>query len=116
MRTEADYRALIAQGLRGDGRYSVEDVIEGIKSGTLQLFEEPEGIIVTQMVQLRTKRLIAFLLAGSNFREWMERAIGRLKGFQADQSCDVLEFYCKPGLARILKDIGVIENVLVRIK
>lgn len=116
MRTEGEYRDLISWGLKGNDRYSVEDIIEGIRSGVMQLFEEPEGILVSQIVQFRTKRLVVFLQAGQNLRHWQERALEKLKAFQKEQGCEVLEFYCKPGLARLLKDVGQIEYVFVRVR
>ena len=115
VRTEKDYRDLIGWGLKGNDRYTVDDIIEGIKSGVMQLFEEPEGILISQIVQFRTKRLVVFLQAGQNLRGWKDRAIEKLKAFQQEQQCDVLEFYCKPGLARLLKDSGFqIDYVFLR--
>lgn len=116
MRTEKEYRDLISWGLKGNDRYTVDDIIEGIKSGVMQLFEEHEGILVSQIVQFRTKRLVVFLQAGQNLRGWKDRALEKLNAFKVEQGCDVLEFYCKPGLARILKDDGQIEHVFLRMK
>ena len=93
MRTEKDYRDLIAWGLKGNDRYTVDDIIQGIQSGVMQLFEEPEGILVSQIVQFRSKRLVVFLQSGQNLRTWKDRAIAKLKEFQAQHQCDVLEFY-----------------------
>jgi len=104
MRTEQEYRSLIAQGLRGDGRYSVDDIVEGLKNGTLQLFEEPEGIIVTQVMQLRDRRLLVFIMAGQNFKLWKERMLKRLVEFATEQECICIEAFCRPGLARILQE------------
>ena len=115
MRNEREYRELISWGLKGNDRYTVDDIIEGIKSGVMQLFEEPEGILVSQIVQFRTKRLVVFLQAGQNLRSWKDRAIARLKEFQLEHGCDALEFYCKPGLARILKDNAQLEYVFMRV-
>ena len=116
MRTEKEYRDLIAMGLRGNDRYTVDDIIEGIRSGVMQMFEEPEGILVSQIVQCRNRRLVVFLQSGQNLRSWKDRAIARLKEFKAEQACEVLEFYCKPGLARILKDDAQLEYVFMRIR
>ena len=116
MRTEREYRDLISWGLKGNDRYTVEDIVEGIRSGVMQLFEEPEGILVSQIVQFRTKRLVVFLQAGQNLRGWKDRAIEKLKAFQAEQACDALEFYCKPGLARILKEDAQLEYVFMRVR
>lgn len=116
MRTEKEYRDLISWGLKGNDRYTVDDIIEGIKSGVMQIFEEPEGILVSQIVQFRTKRLIVFLQAGQNLRGWKDRAIEKLKAFKEAQDCEVLEFYCKPGLARILKDDAQLEYVFMRVR
>ena len=103
MRTEQDYRKLIEIGLRGDTRYSVEDIVEGLRNGTLQLFEEPEGIIVTQVMQLRDKRLLVFIMAGQNFRLWKDRMLKKLVDFATEQECVCIEAFCRPGLARILQ-------------
>lgn len=116
VRTEKEYRDLISWGLKGNDRYTVDDIIEGIKSGVMQLFEEPEGVLVSQIVQFRTKRLVVFLQAGQNLRTWKDRALEKLKAFKQEQGCEVLEFYCKPGLARILKDDAQIEYVFMRVR
>ena len=115
MRTEKEYRDLISRGLSGNDRYAVDDIIQGIQSGVMQLFEEPEGILISQIVQFRTKRLVVFLQAGENLRLWKDRALEKLKAFKLEQQCDVLEFYCRPGLARILKDDGQLTHVVVRL-
>jgi len=117
VRTEKEYRDLIGWGLKGNDRYTVDDIIEGIKSGVMQLFEEPEGILVSQIVQFRNKRLVVFIQAGQNLRTWKDRVLEKLKAFQVEQQCEALEFYCKPGLARLLKDSGFqIEYVFLRLR
>jgi len=103
MRTEKEYRDLIAQGLRGDTRYTVDDIVEGLRNGTLQLFEEPEGIIITQVMELRDRRLLVFIMAGQNFKLWKEKMLKRLVDFATEQECICIEAFCRPGLARLLQ-------------
>lgn len=104
MRTEKEYRDLIAMGLRGDGRYSVDDIVDRIKDGTLQLFEEPEGIVITQVMQTRDRRLLVFIMAGQNFNVWKEKMLKKLMDFAIEQECICIEAFCRPGLARILQN------------
>lgn len=116
MRTEKEYRDLIAQGLRGDTRYTVDDIVEAIRNKTLQMFEEPEGIVVTQIVALRDRRLLVFIMAGQNFKLWKEKMLKRLIEFATEQECICIEAFCRPGLARILQeDRWKLHQVLMKL-
>lgn len=101
-----DLRALIAKGLDGDSRYTVDDVVDGLAEGYFQCFEEGQGIVITKFTGYRDKRLLVFLLAGENFDEWKERITKRLALFAKENGCSCIEAYCRPGLKKALKGLG----------
>ena len=117
MRTEQDYRRLIESGLRGDTRYTPEDIIQGIIQKHFFLFEEDEGILVCQIIRTRDVRLFVFLVSGRDFNRWGQKVLPKLSQFATDQGCSCIEFYARPGLARILKNMGAnVEHVILRMR
>lgn len=117
MRTEQDYRRLIESGLRGDTRYTPEDIIQGIIQKHFFLFEEDEGILVCQIIRTRDVRLFVFLVSGRDFNRWGQKVLPKLNRFATDQGCSCIEFYARPGLARILKNMGAnVEHVILRMR
>ena len=116
MKTLEEVRALIARGLQDNPSYTVEDVMEGLRVGQFQCFDEG-GIAITKFSGFRDKRLLVFLLVGENFNEWKEKMNARLKRFAKDNGCSCIEAYCRRGLEMPLKALGWrVEQVVMRIK
>jgi hypothetical protein len=102
----------IRSGIERDERYTAEEVIEGIKSGVFQLFQYPKGIVVTQITG--HNRVLVFLLSGCDFDEWKEKVTDDLRSFAKGR---IVEAYCRPGLEKVLKDLGWIKTqVVLRLK
>jgi hypothetical protein len=102
----------IHSGIARDERYTAEEVIEGIKAGAFQLFEYPKGIVVTQITG--HNRVLVFLLSGCDFDEWKEQVTDDLRAFAKGR---IVEAYCRPGLEKVLKDLGWIKTqVVLRLK
>lgn len=115
-RTEQDYRELIARGLEGNARYTVDDVMEGLNSGNFHLFEEEKGIVITKFNGYRDKSLLVFLLVGDDFDTWKERITQRLKSFARASQCARIECFARPGLQKSLKGLGwKISQVVLQI-
>jgi hypothetical protein len=94
----------IRSGIERDDRYTPEEVIAGIERGEFQLFRYPKGIVVTQITG--HQRLLVFLLSGTDLDEWKEQATKDLKAFAQMIGIEVIEAYCRPGLEKMLKDVG----------
>lgn len=108
---------MIARGLAEDPRYTVDDVIEGLRSGKFQCFEEDNGIVITKFTGHRDKRLLVFLLVGEGFEVWKERITARLKRFAEENGCSQIECYARRGLEKSLRDLGwKHEQSVLRIK
>lgn len=105
----------ITDGIERDERYTSEDVIHGITSGKFKLFRYPEGIVVTQVTG--HNRLLVFLLAGRNLWSWKKRATDDLRAYARSIGVAVIEAYGRPGLERMLKDLGWRkEQVVLRLR
>lgn len=98
----------IRSGIEQDDRYTAEEIIAGIKEGHFQLFRYPKGIVVTQVTS--HNRVLVFLLSGYDLDEWKEEATKDLRVFAKER---IVEAYCRPGLKKVLKDIGWEETQVV---
>ena len=101
----------IHKGIERDERYTPEEVIAGIESGEFQLFQYPKGIVVTQITG--HQRLLVFLLSGVDLDEWKEQATKDLRSFAQHIGIEIIEAYCRPGLKKVLKDLGWEETQVV---
>jgi hypothetical protein len=101
-----DYRALIERGLQDNPSYTVEDVMDGLRSGYFQCFEEDKGIAITKFAGFRDKRLLVFLLVGEDLDDWKNSMDGKLERFAKENGCSCIEAYCRPGLQKSLKSLG----------
>lgn len=105
----------ISSGIERDERYTPEDIICGIRNGDFQLFRYPKGIVVTQITA--HSRLLVFLLSGDNLESWKKQATEDLKAFAQRLGIEVIEAYCRPGLQKVLKDVGwSMEQVVLRLR
>ena len=98
----------IRSGIERDERYTPEEILGGIKSGEFQLFQYPKGIVVTQITG--HNRVLVFLLSGVDFEEWKEKATEDLRRFANGR---IVEAYCRPGLEKVLKDLGWVKTQVV---
>lgn len=58
-------------------------------------------------------RLLVFLLSGENFDDWKEEATEDLRAFAKALGIGIIEAYCRPGLKKVLKDLGWKEEQVV---
>jgi len=98
----------IRSGIERDERYTAEEIISGIRSGRFQLFRYPKGIVVTQVTS--HNRVLVFLLSGYDLDEWKEEATKDLRVFAQER---IVEAYCRPGLKKMLRDCGFVEEQVV---
>lgn len=94
----------IAQGLEGDDRYTVAEVLDGLAVGRFQLLRYPKGIVITQITG--AGRLLVFLLAGSDFEEWKRLTTADLKAMARAGGFPIVEAYARPGLRKVLRPEG----------
>lgn len=105
----------IRSGIARDDRYTPEEVISGIGSGRFQLFRYPQGVVITQITSHR--RLLVFLISGSELDNWKEEATEDLRAYAMSFGLEAVEAYCRPGLEKMLKGLGwEKEQVVLRLK
>ena len=119
MRNREQLAALIQQGIGKNHVVTVEGVLRRLDEGTMQLFEVAKGIVITEIRVIRDtelRRLLVYLIAGHDLDEWKAEMTNRLKQYAAEQGCEMIEAFCRPGLSRMLRDIGwKQEQVVMRI-
>jgi hypothetical protein len=101
----------IRNGIERDERYTADEIICGIRNGEFQLFRYPKGVVVTQITD--HNRLLVFLLSGEDMDSWKKQATEDLRAFAQSLDIEIVEAYCRPGLKKVLKDLGWIEEQVV---
>lgn len=105
----------IRSGIERDERYTPEDIFAGLKTGELQIFRYPKGVVITQITG--HNRLLVFLLSGHDFESWKAEVTNDLREFARSIGVSVIEAYCRPGLEKVLRDVGWIkEQVVLRLR
>lgn len=94
-----------------DGKYTLEDIKEGLKSRNFQLWaasrdETPTTVMVTKIIQYpQAKTLLIMLYAGEGI-EKMIHFKAAIYEWAKSQGCTEIELYGRPGWERVLKDEG----------
>jgi hypothetical protein len=103
---------------RTNGRSTVDDILQGILSGSNSLwlaFEETENnkiygvVICNLMIYPRIKTLNVFYCAGTVLRLWQKPMMDKLVNFAKDNGCSKIELTGRPGWAKALKAWDVQE-------
>lgn len=91
--------------------YNSSDVLQKLMEGTCMLWViekdyDLKGAVVTEVVCYpRCKTLHIWLTGGADFQEWKE-CIAELEMYAKYQNCQLIEAAGRPGLQRLLKDLG----------
>jgi hypothetical protein len=110
-------RPLIEKVIGTDTRWTADDIILSLIHGRRQVFVDEYGIVITEILQTRDRRLLVFLLSGEKTHLWKERMTKRLTDFARSQGCILVEAWCRQGLEGMLKDAGwKKEEVVLRIR
>lgn len=101
-----DCRPWIAAALEySRGTHTVDDVVDGIKAGRLQLWPSDAGCLVTEFVEYPRKRVLnVFLGAGDMAR--LKDMHDSVLAFAKANGCGAVTISGRPGWARVWKSAG----------
>lgn len=87
------------------GTHTVDDVIDGIKAGSFQLWPSDRGCIVTQIVNCPRKRSLNFFLAGGEMDQIKDMYASCVE-FAKANGCTALLISGRKGWQRVWKSEG----------
>ena len=107
---------LLENCIKDDPRYTAKGIIEMLNRGDAQLWVYPTAIMITKVIVYEgCKRLIVFLISGENMESCKVQAHNDLIAFGRKHGCDAIEAYARPGLEKVMKELGwVKEQVVIR--
>lgn len=94
------------------GRFTVEDIKEGLLSKPHQLwiaFDDRKiyGAVVTEISEYpQLKALVMHFTGGIKLNEWKNEMLQMLQRFGKDCGCTIIESYGRPGWEKVFKDDG----------
>ncbi|HJQ13039.1 MAG TPA: hypothetical protein VJ840_18550 [Gemmatimonadaceae bacterium] len=93
------------------GKYTADDIKDGILSGHAQLwlYDSPTafGVLVTVIAEYPQNRCCVIKIGtGENAEEWWDLALTRLEDFGRHAGCDAMEILCRPGWVKRFKSRG----------
>lgn len=94
------------------GRFTVEDIKQGILTKSQQLwvaFDDKKiyGAVVTEIyVYPQTVALTMHFTGGVELKKWKKPMLELLQKFGRDHGCKIIESYGRPGWEKIFKDDG----------
>lgn len=105
-----------------DGEYDVADIIEAISSGQqgcLGIFQELKliGIYTVMLINYPQRRLLRIVTMGGLPVEYWAATEQTLTEYARGHQCDGIEFWCRPGVSKIVKKSFGFEHqydVLIR--
>lgn len=101
--------------LQKEKRWTVDDLLLLIVQGKMQVFLDEHGIVLTEILVTRDKRLLVFLLGGEKIHLWKDRVMERIKEFAKQQGCCCVETWARLDAEGRLKQMGwVKEQVVMR--
>ncbi len=89
-----------------DSGFSTAAILEGVKSGTMQLWVIGDfQAVVVSYIQVRPLHKVLWMqfIAGEEMREWLEDWIVFIEGFARHHDCEAIEFSGRKGWLRRLK-------------
>lgn len=106
----------VARGLEyADGKYLPEDIRQGLKNRTYQLWMADSAICITTVLDYPRKRVCLVLLAaGKDMRRWVQELDATLSAWAKEKGCQSIETYGRPGWERVLKNNRKLHVVLGR--
>lgn len=87
------------------GTHWFEDVVEGVRIGTMQLWPAPKGCVVTEIIQHPRKKTVHIFLAGGE----MDQILDMFKDVSAwakAQGCTAMTQAGRKGWTRVLGQLG----------
>lgn len=94
------------------GRFTVEDIKNGIHNNPQQLWiayegEEVYGAVVTEIITYpQIKALVMHFTGGKDLPKWKTPMLKLLQTFGKEHGCNIIESYGRAGWAKVFKDDG----------
>jgi len=93
------------------GRFTVEDILEGLKTKDQQLWiaydDKVYGAVVTEIAEYpQMKSLVMHFTGGIELPKWKNEMLALLRRFAKDQGCKTIESFGRTGWKRIFKNDG----------
>lgn len=105
--------ARIKKALHYAGDYhSWDDVVEGLEKGAYQIFDNDDGAVITEIIQLPKGRYLNVWIAGGRLPGIME-TVPKMEKLARAEGCKQLVAFGRRGWAKVLpkygwKEIGVV--------
>ncbi len=87
------------------GTHEWEDVVEGVRSGLMQLWPAPRGCLVTEIVRYPRRRVVNVFLAGGEMDQLLDMD-GDLVRWARAQGCSAVALTGRKGWERALRPLG----------
>jgi len=99
------------------GRFTVEDILEGLKTKDQQLWiaydDKVYGAVVTEIAEYpQMKSLVMHFTGGIELPKWKNEMLALLRRFAKDQDCKTIESFGRTGWKRIFKNDGFKSNFM----
>ena len=104
---------------RADSPHMPDDILTCIQQGSMQLWRTPsgDGIGVTELQTFpRYKRLLLYMVAGENARDWLTGADQQLEAFAQSHGCTRMVFYGRPGWTKWCPAFGYEPTLVMMVK
>ena len=104
-------RGWIADALAySGGTHEVEDVLEGIRSGRMQLWPAKRGCAVTEIIEFPRKRVLHVFLAAGEMDQILDM-LESAKEWGRQQGCTGFTIAGRKGWKRVLAKHGFVETM-----
>lgn len=90
---------------RGGGTHTIEDVVAGVKAGTMQAFWSDDALIVTEIAQTPRKKWLNIFLAAGKMDD-VFALTPQLEAFAEKEGCDFAAMTGRKGWAGVLSKKG----------
>lgn len=85
------------------GTHDFEDVVDGIRAGTMQLWPAPKGCVVTEIVSYPKKKVIHIFLAGGELDQILDM-YDDVSEFGRSNGCVKMTLAGRRGWKKVLSD------------
>lgn len=96
----------------GGDTHTIEDLVEALKRGEMQIFHNDRAVIVTEVVQAPRRRYLhLFLVAGD--MDAVDALGPQVTAFARDQGCEFARAQVRPGFEPALRSRGWRKTQLI---
>jgi len=106
-------RKWLDKALVNETRWTTDDLLLLIIQGKMQVFLDEHGIVLTEIIVTRDKRLLVFLLGGEKIHLWKDRMNERLKAYAKERGCVCIETWARLDAEGRLKQMGYVKEQVV---